>query len=386
MTHPSDRLAFDRAMVTQPVWNRFSTGAEALGQADNVLLHAGPPFAGVDAITDPIMNSACVAAVYERLAADFATAEAMIRAEEVVLRPAQDEGVVTPLAAVVSASMPLHCVYDAWGGAIRAYAPINGGVGPSLRLGLRDRAVLDHIRWLNTAVRDVLAAGIGEGIALVPMAHAGVRSGDDCHGFTPHAGGLLAAEIADRSRRAADPAVREFIDASPSLFLNLWMAATKCMMLAANGTPGAAMITAAGGNGRAFGLQIAGRPGEWITVPAAPPAGDGDMKRALGAIGDSAVVDCFGLGAMAFAHAPKQMAALGHHLPDGFLDRRPGLGIGRHPTFRGLDLPLGCSARDPFAPVISLGILDRDGKEGRIGGGVYPVPGDLCAAALAALD
>lgn len=136
--HPADRLAFDRAMVSQPVWNQFTTGAD-LGIAKNVLLHAGPAFLQVQDITVPILNSASIAAVYEGLAPDFDTAVAMIAAGEIRLEPAQNHDVVTPLAAVVSASMPLHVIYDAWKGAARAYAPINGGARPSLRLGLRVR-------------------------------------------------------------------------------------------------------------------------------------------------------------------------------------------------------------------------------------------------------
>lgn len=61
--HQGDRLAFDRAMVTQPVWNRFDLAHEVTGITDNVLLHAGPPFPDPGAITRPILNSACVAAV-----------------------------------------------------------------------------------------------------------------------------------------------------------------------------------------------------------------------------------------------------------------------------------------------------------------------------------
>ena len=68
MKRQADRLAFDKAMVTQPVWNRFDTAGDALDLAENVLLHAGPAFDDVEKITKPILNSACVAALYEGLA------------------------------------------------------------------------------------------------------------------------------------------------------------------------------------------------------------------------------------------------------------------------------------------------------------------------------
>ncbi len=382
--HPADRLAFDRAMVTQPVWNRFETGAAALGLSQNVLLHAGPAFTSSDQITRPILNSACVAAVYEGIARDFDEAEAMIAAEEISLRPAQDHDVVAPLAAVVSASMPLHVVYDAWGGSIQAFAPINGGARPALRLGLRSEAVLVHIRWLNTSVLEALQGGLAEGVALVPLAVKGLMGGDDCHGRTPVAGSALVEELVNRSNGRIDTEVLAFLRESPSLFLNLWMAATKCMMMAACGIENASFVTAAGGNGREVGVRISGLPGQWFTVPADAPKGafdvDVPMDRALGAIGDSAVVDAFGLGAMSKSRTDDHEA----------YSRSGALSVGSHPYFRGLDLRLGSSARSAAAlgigPMISLGIIDRLGEAGRLGGGIYHMPVDPFAEALAALE
>ena len=54
------------------------------------------------------------------------------------------------------------------------------------------------------------------------------------------------------------------------MFLNLWMAATKTIMLAANGITGSSLITGMGGNGIRMGLQIAGLPGRWFTELASP--------------------------------------------------------------------------------------------------------------------
>lgn len=383
MINPADRLAFDRAMVAQPVWNRFTTAMD-LGLAPNVLLHAGPPFASIDVVTIPILNSACVAAVYEGLARDFAQAEAMIRASDILLEPAQDNGVVTPLAAVISASMPLHVVYDAWSGKVQAYAPINGGNQPSLRLGLRSMAVLEHIKWLNTSVRDALRDGLAEGIALVPLAVQGLQGGDDCHGRTPMAGAALVDELINRSGRPYPDDIIEFMRGSPSLFLNLWMAATKCMMIAASGVEGSSFVTAAAGNGTETGIQVSGLPGQWFTTKATAPSGKFDvgttLDRALGAIGDSAVVDAFGLGAMA---TPAEGTAENS-------TRSKALSVGTHPYFKASNIRLGTTARQAVAlgngPVISLGIIDRLGELGRLGGGIYDMPVAPFNQAVAALE
>lgn len=371
--HQADRLAFDQAMVTQPVWNRFDLARDVTGIAENVLLHAGPPFPDPAAITRPILNSACVAAVYEGLAPSLDAAEGLISSEEILLKPAQDVNVVTPLAAVVSGSMPLHSVYDAWRGQHRTFAPINGGNRPALRLGLKSQAVLDHVRWLNTRCLDVLQGGLAEGIALVPLAVDGLKGGDDCHGRTPVAGAALVQELIDRSPNGiGDDEVLEFLKGSPSIFLNLWMAATKLMMSRAEGVQGSGFVTAAGGNGRDVGIQVSAFPGRWYTVPATPPEGAFDVdlppSRALGAIGDSAVIDAFGLGAM---------AKMGNEPPTSHGSVH-GMSVGEHPYFKATGLKLGISALAVSecgrTPQVSLGILDREGEMGRLGGGLYQMP------------
>ena len=73
-----------------------------------VLLHAGPPFRS--APPAPVVHAAIQALVYEGLAADARVAAALLARGEVRLQPAQDYGIVTPLAQVVSASMPLVAV------------------------------------------------------------------------------------------------------------------------------------------------------------------------------------------------------------------------------------------------------------------------------------
>jgi hypothetical protein len=275
------------------------------------------------------------------------------------------------------------------------HAPINGGGGPAPpRLGLGTVEALDHQRWLNGPFAETLAAALIEDIPLIPLAAHGLSQGDDCHGRTPVATARLTEALAPRlgtGGRGAE--ARAFLEAGPSFFLNLWMAASKCILAAAVGTAGSSLVTAAGANGAAAGLQVAGLPGRWFTRPAAPPAGDlGGLPatRALGAIGDSAIVDVLGFGAMAMSFAPEQARALSRFLPVGGLDL-PGLLLGAaHPGFRALDLRVGLPARAVVArgraPVISLGILDRQGTAGRLGAGIYVPPLEQFQEAVDALE
>ena len=391
--HPADRLAFDRAQVAEPVWNRIETATDAIGLSEDALLHAGPAFPDPAEITLPILNSACVAAVWEGLAGDLETAEGMILAGELRLLPAQDHRVVVPLAAVVSASMPLHCVYDAHRGQVRAFSPINGGNGPAMRLGIRSVEAVEHLRWLNGEFAEVLLQGIAEGIPLIPLAARSLAEGDDCHGRTIAATRMLIDDMRLRGSGNWSDRVRAFLEGSPSLFLNLWMAATKCALAASEGVDGSGLITAAGANGRMTGIQVSGLPGRWFTAEASPPRGrlsGATIDRALGAIGDSAVVDAFGLGAMALQLSPEQTKAFEGFLPEDAARRSGCLTVGSHLGFGSLDVRLGVSARHSVqcgtVPMVGLGILDRLGRLGRIGGGVHLMPQGMLAQAVDGLD
>ena len=391
--HPADRLAFDRSQVAEPVWNRIETAADAVGLERSHLLHAGPPIQEPAEAVLPILHSACTASVWEGLAPSLPEAREAILSGDIELHPAQDLGVATPLAAVVSSSMPLQCVYDAHRGAVQAFSPINGGNGPAIRLGLISDNVVEHLKWLNGDFAELLGHGLAEGIPLVPLAAGSLAEGDDCHGRTPAGTRLLVEELQARSQRSWDEHSRNFMADSPSLFLNLWMAATKCIMKAAEGVDGSGLITAAGGNGRDAGIQVSGLAGRWFTAPASPPNGSVHgvpADRALGAIGDSAIVDAYGLGAMAVNLSPELQKAFEAVLPDDAALRRRQLPVGRHVGLGKLDVSLGISARAVAAtglcPLVSLGILDRLGLEGRIGGGIYEIPASAFADAVAELE
>ncbi len=393
--HPKDLLAFDRISVVQPFWRGFETVKNQLGLDENVFLHAGPAFSNIEEICVPILNSAAVGAVFEGLAKNLDDATKMVLSGEIILKPAQDFNVVTPLAAVVTPQMPLHYVYDGNHGNQFCLAPINGGTGPAIRLGQKSEEAVKHLHWINGPVLDFMAGGLGEGIELIPIASTGLRHGDDCHGRTIVSTKCLFDELASRVKGGSiNSDVRDFFAKSPSMFLNLWMAATKCMMLAAEGVRGSSVIIAMGGNGVRMGLQIAGLPGQWFTEVATPPQGkifqNLDTNRRLGAIGDSAVVEALGLGAMQISSAPEQIKVFKDVLPQNFEDRSEALKVGVHYDFQEaapkIGIPLRSSLNFGAGPLVALGIIDKAGELGRIGGGIYDPPLTLFDSAMAALD
>lgn len=162
------------------------------------------------------------------------------------------------------------------------------------------------------------------------------------------------------------------------------MAAVKCIAKAGEGK-GSSIITALGGNGVEVGLKLGGASDRWFVAAAEPPSGglqSGHREdERLGAIGDSALIDALGFGAMASVSLPGKAATAPHGVELLPL---------RHPAFSRTAIRVGMPARNivrqTAPPGIALGILDRSGKAGRIGGGIYHPPLELFAKATASLN
>jgi hypothetical protein len=394
--HAADVAAINKVLAVKPVWSAMRTAADAVRLDKNTLLHAGPEFSAPENITRPILNSAKVTAVFEGLADDFDQAERKIIGGDIQLQPAQNFDVVTPLAAVVSSSMALHQVEDAAGGDSVAWAPLNGGNAAAPRLGQCHQPALDHLNWMYQVVAPALGSAVGDGIDLLTIATTAIQQEDDCHGRTPVGTQETLKRIqSSLENQSNGAAVISFIEQGPSFFLNIWMAACKCMLNAARNTKHSSLIISAGANGATTGIQLAANPTKWTIADAVTPTGKFDRddlpaSRGLGAIGDSAIVDAMGFGAMAMPYSKPQQAALGAYLPAQGLDLGNLLLSAVHPGFGALNLPVGLTARacveSGFAPIVSLGILDREGKLGRLGGGIFTQPLDMIATAVSGLQ
>ncbi len=393
--HKADQRGVARMLAVQPALTGLARAADAIPLADKTLLHAGPPFERADEVVTPIFHSALLAAVFEGWAEDFAAAADLIRGGGIAFEAAQDHRTVTPLAAVVSPSMQVQMIEDLSDRSRKVFAPLNGGAGAAMRFGICTQEVFDKVEWLNQRLAPVLASGLNEPLELVPLADHGIHNGDDCHGRCAAATEALRLQLADRlGGDLATDGVDDFLSISPPFFLNLWMAASKCIMAAAVGENDCSLVTAMAGNGVETGLQIAGLPGRWFTAPAEPPqgklrAGHGP-QTSLGAIGDSAVVEALGLGALIwFRYAPDLIEGLEEFLPPDGSECAGQLLVADHPGFTDPAPRVGLSARavreHGLAPIVSLGVVHKDGTEGVLGRGVYVPPPDPYIAACQAL-
>ncbi|MGY0833719.1 DUF1116 domain-containing protein [Azospirillum argentinense] len=381
--------AVERMLAADPLWTETGTAGERIGLDRHTLLHAGPPFADPAEICPPILNAAAAALLFEGMAGSVEEARALVRSGAVTLRPAQDFGVVTPLAAVVSRSMWLHVVEDAGGSGARAYSPLNEGGGPALRFGIVSGAVVERLRLLHGAVGPALA-GIGA-VELRGIAREAMEQGDELHGRVGVASALLTETLV--SRLGGTGEVCAFLKEAGQFFLNPWMAACKAVMLAADGVPGSALVTAAGGNGVRFGLRLSGMMGEgWASAPVAAPQGPdigspGSAPRPrLPAIGDSAVIDALGFGALALDAAPLLRAELGAAAETAIAaaDR---LLCADHPVHgRRVGLDARAVLLGGPVPPVCLAALHAAGEDGIVGRGLAWHPPSCHAEAVAAVD
>jgi hypothetical protein len=365
--------SFQRCLRAEPRLESCTPAAAAIPLPERTVLHAGPPFQNTSVIPVPVLNSAIAAVLFEGWCHDDGEAHQMILRGDVRLVPAQDYGVLTPLAFVVSPSMWMLGVGDARGNAPRRHTPINDGPAPgALRFGARDEKRAERLKLL-ASIGPALHEALRVPIAILPLMRAGIDGGDDLHGRVAATNAALTDIFAPRLAGEA----RDYLSMANQFALNVIMAACALMIGAGAGVAGSRAVSAAGGNGVYFGWKLAGAPNDWHTAPATQPVGprfaNAGERVVLPAIGDSAVIDACGFGAAALRYAPDTIAALHGHVPPGYFERAASAPfVGAHPAFPP-DLAI-CLDVDRAAQIrgILLGAIDADGEAGLIGRGIAP--------------
>lgn len=374
-----------RFCAVRPHWRAVRVAREALGLPDRTLLHAGPAYEDPTRPAPPVLSSAVLTCLHEGWADSEEHAEALIASDQVRLAPAQNYGLVLPLAAVAGPTTALVEIADAAGKGV-SWSLLGSGAGPQIRFGTRDKGILARLQWRDTVLAPRLHALVsGRPIDLLALARAGVVGGDDLHASTGVAQQALLAEVAPHlTGQEEDAAILAMLAGTPLFFLTLWMGATHLMLdsAASEGLdPDSTLVVAIAGNGRDVGIRLSGDPQRWFTQPAPAPAGPrlDPTKTALAGpmVGDSGVIDAAGFGAQAFHVADPVREALQAYLPDDWRARPERSSAAEHPAFADLGLHLGVDAAASAAPLAAIAMVAADGRAGLLGRGIVALPPDL---------
>ena len=371
-------------------------GSVVPGLGDRMVLHSGPPIAFAD-VCDPQRRALTAAVMFEGWASSREEAAQMLEAGEIALEPGNEHDHVGPMTGVCSPSMPVWVVE---GGGARAFSTLNEGPGRTLWFGVGDDEAVERLRFIRDELGPTLARLIEHRgpIDVLSLAAQGLNMGDELHMRSQATGHLLIRDLLPAFAALGGEASARFLAGNHHFFLNLTMAACKCAWLAAGPVSGSSVVSLMARNGTSMGIQLVGLPGRWFTAPAAP-VHDTLLREGFSAddaaldIGDSAVIECTGLGGMALAAAPAVAAFFGGDAAAAAA-RTELMGqicAARSSRFAiaGRGTPVGIDARLVaelgITPQITTGVLHASSGAGQIGAGVAHQPAEPFRAAVAAL-
>jgi hypothetical protein len=368
---------------------------------DRVLVHSGTAIES-ERMCDPQRRALIAACIFEGWARDHEQAGSLLARGEVGLTPGHAHNHAGPMTGVCSPSMPVWVVEDEASGT-RAYSTLNEGPGRALWFGVDDEQAIGRLRFFRDTLGPTLARLIErEGpIDVFALAAQGLQMGDELHMRSQATGNLLIRSLLAGFAALGGEREARFVAGNHHFFLNLTMAAARCASLAAADVDGSTVVNLMTRNGTDMAIQLAGLPDRWFRAPAAPVQDallrEGHCEAdAARDIGDSAVIECIGLGGMALAAAPAVAAFFGGGAADAAarttLMSQITVGRSRRFTIPALDFagtPLGIDARLAaelgITPQITTGVLHAAGGIGQIGAGVAHQPVAPFRAAVLAL-
>ena len=382
------RLAAARPMVVDVVPASEVSAHHAAGGVS----HAGPPIEPARMCAP--MRAALGSALWlEGVAGSPAEALMLVDDGQIPLSTNHDAGGVGPMAGVVNPSMPVWVARDEATGKV-AWCPLNEGSGAVLRYGADGPEVLERLSWMSEVLAPELRTALKRPLDLHDLHVRSLAMGDEAHHRTEGGTELTLAALG-----IENPDVRWFIAGNGQFFLNLAMVFSKLALDCAADVPGSPVLTAIARNGVEVGIRVSGTGDQWFVGPAALPDPaklfDGyapaDMNPDLG---DSAIVETYGLGALAVAASPVAAASVGLDPADSdAIDSRlRAIAAGESPDIRfpdGRAAILGVDARKVavtrIAPPVHTGIAHRRPGVGQIGGGVTHPPLEAFDLAVEAL-
>ena len=371
------------------------------------ILHAGPPIT-YERMCASMQQAVHAVIRYEGLADSWEEAAALAASGKIRFAPCHSRGCVGPMTGVTSYSMPLLVVRNETYGN-EAYSTINEGAGDVIRFGACTENTIKRLKWIETVLAPALKKVIDRmgGIDLSAIMSQALSMGDELHMRNIASSHVflhrICAVLSEVCEGEELSEILHFLTSkNDQFFLNFAMAANKSAADAADGIPHSTIVSAMARNGVEIGIRISGLPGQWFTTPA--PLVDGlyfpghSVADANPDIGDSAIMETGGFGAMAMAAAPAIVRLLG--IPDtgkayAFTEEMRRITDGEHTSYtipgqNFAGCPVGIDimkvVETGIVPGLNTAIMSREPGVGMVGAGLSRVPFECFAKALIAYD
>ena len=407
LVEKANKEAYTRISKGQPVVKRLRPAHECIpGMTRKSIFHAGPPVKWED-MCGPMKGAYIGALKYEGLAETDADAEKLMASGEIIYGPNHPNNCVGPMTGMISYSMPLWEVENETYGN-KAYCTVNEGIGKVMRFGANGPEVIERLKWLEKVFAPAMDATLQRmgGVNLKNIVAQSLAMGDEMHQRNVAASlnfyKAICADFAEVLKGNPEgPAIVEFlVKKNEQFFLNLAMAMGKALTDAARDIPYSTILTCMSRNGVDFGINVSALGSEWFTAPCLKPKAlyfpgftEADANPDMG---DSAIVECYGIGGFAMGAAPAVVRFVGAGgLADaiaytGSMGRithgpNPDLAM---PNMDFAGVPTGIDIRKVVAtgilPVINTGVASKEPGVGQVGAGIVNPPMEIMVEALKA--
>jgi len=392
----ANQEAFDRINKGEPNLVDVKIAKDVLqGMDKNTIGHAGPPLDWAD-MSGPLQGAILGAIVYEGLADTLEAAEQLVLANKVKFKPNHSLGAVGPMTGMITYSMPLWEVRnDAFGNV--AYCTFNEGLGKVMRFGANGPDVIERLKWLETSLAPAMkkALALSGPISLKVLIAKALAMGDEMHQRNVGASSLFVREIMKYVTQVVDNSkeltkIAEFITGNDQFFLNLAMAAGKAIMDPVKNIPNSTVVTTLSRNGTNFGIKVSALGEQWFQAPVNDPVGlffpGYSEADANPDIGDSTIIETFGIGGFAMGSAPAVVRFVGaSSVAEAvkYSESMQEITVGLSPNYiipnmnfigtaTGIDIRKVVSTG--ILPVINTGMAHKKPGIGQVGAGIVTPP------------
>lgn len=367
-----------------------------LNTEHKTLLHAGPPIKYSD-MTGPMKGSCIGAILFEGWASNDTDAQMLLESDQISFIPCHHVGAVGPMGGITSANMPVFVVENRLD-MTRAYCIMNEGIGKVLRFGAYSQEVVDRLTWMKDVLGPTLSEALKStenGMNLNVIIAKAITMGDEFHQRNIAASLNFLKEISplivDLKINEKDKHdVIKFLADTDQFFLNIMMAIGKSIVDCSRKVTKGTVVTTMTRNGKDFGVRISGMGDEWFTAPVNTPRGlyftgfteaDGNPD-----IGDSAITETVGVGAMAMIAAPgvtrfvgaggfEDALSISNEMSEICISHNSNFSI---PTWDFKGTCLGIDIRKVvekgITPLINTGIAHKKPGIGQVGAGTVRAP------------